>query len=90
VIGSEESVGPTASVKPQNGGRQTELTTIDFQAEASVLEMDDKAFQEQSEKTKKTCPVSVALVGNRINLTLSSQLHYRQSRGSNSNVAREV
>jgi organic hydroperoxide reductase OsmC/OhrA len=37
--------------------------------EASILEMDDKAFQEQSEKTKKTCPVSVALVGNRINLT---------------------
>jgi hypothetical protein len=37
--------------------------------EASVLEMDDKAFQEQSEKTKKTCPVSVALVGDRINLT---------------------
>ena len=31
--------------------------------------MDDKVFQEQSEKTKKTCAVSVALVGNRINLT---------------------
>ena len=45
------------------------ITTIDLQVEASVPGMDDAAFQEQAEKTKKTCPVSVALSGTQINLT---------------------
>jgi len=75
VIGSEESVGPTASVKLKMvDGRPSSPRSISKRKPA-FWKWDDKAFQEQSEKTKKTCPVSVALVGNRINLTLSSQLH---------------
>ena len=57
-----------ANVKLEMVDGGPKITAIDLETEAEVPGMDDKAFQEQAEKTKKTCPVSVALAGTQINL----------------------
>lgn len=62
-------ISTIANVKLEMVDGGPKITTIDLQVEASVPGMDDKAFQEQAEKTKKTCPVSVVLAGAQINLT---------------------
>ncbi len=62
-------ISTTANVKLEMVDGGPKITTIDLQVEASVPGMDDQAFQEQAEKTKKTCPVSVALAGTEINLS---------------------
>ncbi len=62
-------ISTTANVKLEMLADGPKITTIDLQVEASVPGIDDKAFQEQAEKTKKTCPVSKALTGTEIRLT---------------------
>lgn len=61
-------ISTVATVKLEMVEGGPKITTIDLAVEASVPGMEDQAFQEQAEKTKKTCPVSVALAGTRINL----------------------
>src|ERR1700758_2504947 len=56
-------ISTTAKVSLEMVGGGPKITTIELTVEAQVPGMDDAAFQEQAEKTKKTCPVSVALAG---------------------------
>jgi lipoyl-dependent peroxiredoxin len=62
-------ISTTANVKLEMVDGAPRITTIDLQVEASVPGINDQAFQEHAEKTKKGCPVSVALSGTKINLT---------------------
>lgn len=62
-------ISTTAKVKLEMIDGAPKITTIDLSTEAEVPGMDDKAFQEQAEQTKKTCPVSKALSGTEIKLT---------------------
>jgi lipoyl-dependent peroxiredoxin len=62
-------INTTATVKLEMVNGAPTITTIDLNTNAEVPGIDDQAFQEQAEKTKKTCPVSRALAGLRINLT---------------------
>jgi osmotically inducible protein OsmC len=61
-------ISTTATVKLEMVDGGPKITTIDLNTEADVPGIDDRSFQEQAEKTKKTCPVSVALAGPQINL----------------------
>ncbi len=61
-------ISTTATVKLEMVDGAPTITTIDLNTNAEVPDIDDKAFQEQAEKTKKTCPVSRALAGPKINL----------------------
>ena len=56
------------SVEPQAGGG-FKITTMKLDVRASVAGIDQAKFQEIAEKTKKTCPVSVALAGVQIEMT---------------------
>ena len=47
------------------------ITTIDLRVQADVPGIDPEAFQQMAEKTKQTCPVSLALAGARISLQAS-------------------
>ena len=62
-------ISTTANVKLEMIDGGPKITVIDLLVEASVPGMDNEVFQEQAEKTKKTCPVSVALSGTEIKLT---------------------
>jgi lipoyl-dependent peroxiredoxin len=62
-------ISTTATVKLEAVDGAPTITTIDLDTEAEVPGIDEKAFQEQAEKTKKTCPVSRALAGPKINLS---------------------
>ena len=62
-------INTTATVKLEMVDSAPTITTIDLNTEAEVPGIDDKAFQEQADKTKKTCPVSRALAGPKINLS---------------------
>ncbi len=62
-------ISTTATVKLEMVEGGPKITTIDLNTEADVPGIDEKIFQEQAEKTKKTCPVSVALAGPQINLS---------------------
>src|SRR6185295_11061042 len=62
-------INTTATVKLEMVDGAPTITTIDLNTEADVPGIDDKAFQEQAEKTKKTCPISRALAGPKINLS---------------------
>jgi osmotically inducible protein OsmC len=61
-------INTTATVKLEMVDGAPTITTIDLNTDADVPGIEDKAFQEQAEKTKKTCPVSRALAGPQINL----------------------
>lgn len=61
-------INTTATVKLGMVDGAPTITTIDLNTEAEVPGIEDQAFQEQAEKTKKTCPVSRALAGPQINL----------------------
>ncbi len=61
-------INTTANVKLEMVGGSPKITTIELKTEAEVPGIDDKAFQEQAEKTKTTCPISVALTGTEIRL----------------------
>ena len=56
------------SVEPQPGGG-FKITTMKLEVRATVPGIDAAKFQEIAEKTKKTCPVSVALAGVQIEMT---------------------
>ena len=62
-------ISTTANVKLEMLADGPKITTIELNTEAEVPGMDDKAFQEQAEKTKAGCPVSRALAGTEIKLT---------------------
>ena len=62
-------ISTTATVKLEMVDGAPTITTIDLETDAEVPGIDDNAFQEQAEKTKKTCPVSRALAGPQINLS---------------------
>ena len=57
-----------ASNLSKAGHDPKKISTIELTSEAEVPGMEDAAFQEQAEKTKKTCPVSKALTGTEIKL----------------------
>ena len=61
-------ISTTANVKLEMGTGGPKITSIELNTEADVSGIDDKAFQEQAERTKTTCPVSVALAGTEIKL----------------------
>jgi lipoyl-dependent peroxiredoxin len=61
-------ISTTATVKLETVDGAPTITTIDLNTEADVPGIDDQVFQEQAEKTKKTCPVSRALAGPQISL----------------------
>lgn len=61
-------ISTTATVKLEMVDGGPKITTIDLTTEAEVPGIDEKKFQELAEHTKKTCPVSVALAGPKINL----------------------
>jgi osmotically inducible protein OsmC len=61
-------VSTAATVKLEPAANGFKITTIDLKTEAEVPGIDQAKFREQAELTKKTCPVSVALAGTRINL----------------------
>jgi osmotically inducible protein OsmC len=61
-------ISTTASVKLEQREGSFRITAIDLETEAEVPTIDDATFQETAEKTKKNCPVSVALSGTQINL----------------------
>ena len=62
-------ISTTAKVKLEMVDGGPKITVIELQTEADVPGIDDKAFQEQAEKTKAGCPVSKALAGTEIKLT---------------------
>ena len=62
-------ISTTAKVKLEMVDGSPKITVIELQTEADVPGIDDKAFQEQAEKTKAGCPVSRALAGTEIKLT---------------------
>ena len=62
-------ISTTAKVKLEMVDGGPKITVIELQTEADVPGIDDKAFQEQAEKTRTGCPVSKALAGTEIKLT---------------------
>lgn len=62
-------ISTTAKVKLEMVDGSPKITVIELQTEADVPGIDDKAFQEQAEKTRTGCPVSKALAGTEIKLT---------------------
>ena len=62
-------VSTRADVKLELVEGAPRITSIELQVEAEVPGMDPDSFQQLAEKTKQTCPVSVALAGTRISLT---------------------
>ncbi len=65
---SAKQISTTAKVSLEMIGGGPKITSIILDCEAEVPGIDDKAFQEQAELTKKNCPVSVALSGTEIKL----------------------
>ena len=61
-------ISTTANVKLEMVDGEPRIT-IELQVEANVDGISDQDFQEQAEKTKQGCPVSVALAGTKINLS---------------------
>ena len=61
-------VSTTATVKLEIVDGGPKITTIELQNESQVPGIDQRAFQEQAEKTKTGCPVSKALTGTEIRL----------------------
>jgi osmotically inducible protein OsmC len=55
-------------VKLEPGDKGFKITSIDLKTEGDVPGINEAKFKEQAELTKKTCPVSVALAGTKINL----------------------
>ena len=62
-------ISTTADVKLEMIDGGPKITSIELTTDAEVPGIDDKAFQEQGEATKKGCPVSKALTGTEIKLT---------------------
>jgi osmotically inducible protein OsmC len=61
-------VSTKANVKLEMLPTGPTITTIELDNESQVPGIDEKAFQEQAEATKKGCPVSRALTGTEIKL----------------------
>ena len=61
-------ISTTARVHIEKAGDGFKITSIDLSTEAEVPGIDEQAFTEQAEATKKNCPVSQALAGTEINL----------------------
>ncbi len=61
-------VSTRANVKLEMVGGGPKITAIELETEAEVPGIDENKFREQAEKTKSTCPVSVALAGPEIKL----------------------
>ncbi len=62
-------ISTTAKVTLEVVGGGPRITSIDLDCEAEVPGIDEAKFREQAEKTKTTCPVSVALAGTEIKLS---------------------
>ena len=65
-----KTIRTVATVKLEMIDGGPKITSIDLETEAEVPGMDEAKFREQAELTKKTCPVSVALAGTQINLSV--------------------
>lgn len=65
---SPKRINTTAYVHIEKIGDGFKITSIDIQTEAEVVGIDEQTFIEHAEATMKTCPVSQALAGIKINL----------------------
>ncbi|HMJ04827.1 MAG TPA: OsmC family protein [Chthoniobacterales bacterium] len=65
-------ISTTAIVKLEMLADGPKITTIELTTEADVPGIENKAFQEQAEKTRTTCPVAKALTG--VELKLNAKL----------------
>lgn len=70
--GSPESVHTDAACTVEKSDQGFTITTIRLRTRAKVQGLDDAAFQEAAEQTKKGCPVSRALTG--VNIELEASL----------------
>lgn len=61
-----ESIKTSAKVHLEKGAEGFSITKIELTSEAKVPGIDEKAFQEHAEATKKGCPVSKLLTGAQI------------------------
>ena len=61
-------VHTTARVHIEPGDAGFSITRVELQTEAEVPGLDERAFREQAETAKATCPVSKALAGTEITL----------------------
>jgi len=61
-------ISTTAKVNMGTVDGGPKITSIEVETEAEVPGISEEQFQEQAEKTKKTCIVSVALAGTEIKL----------------------
>ena len=50
-------------------GEGPRITLVELETEAEVPGLDDKTFQENVEKSKKNCPISLALTGPEVRVT---------------------
>jgi osmotically inducible protein OsmC len=65
---SPKRISTTADVQIEKVGDGFKITSIDLKTEAEIVGIDEQTFIEHAEATKKTCPVSLALTGTKINL----------------------
>ena len=63
-----KSIRTKARVHLEKGGDGFQITKVELQTEADVSGIDQATFREQAEAAKKSCPVSRALAGVRIEL----------------------
>ena len=50
-------------------GEGPRITLVELETEAEVPGLDDKTFQENVEKSKKNCPISLAMTGPEVRVT---------------------
>lgn len=65
---SPKRIHTTAYVHIERIGDGFKITSIDLKTEAEIVGIDEQAFIGHAEATRKTCPVSQALAGTKINL----------------------
>ena len=65
---SPKRINTTAYVHIEKIGDGFKITSIDLETEAEIVGIDEQTFIEHAEATRKTCPVSQALAGTKINL----------------------
>ena len=65
---SPRRINTTAYVHIEKIGGGFRITSIDLKTEAEIVGIDEQTFIEHAEATRKTCPVSQALAGTKINL----------------------
>ncbi len=63
----------SAACTVDKAGSGFKITTMKLTVRATVPNIDDAKFQQVAEETKKTCPISMAIIGN-VDLQLTATL----------------